>query len=113
MTVGLMSTQRRVKQRKDIVSIIIIITTTTHPPVLLEGSIFINFSALAASLTTKVTKNRLVRALNLTFSGFFLMVMARQSLRVVNSRNSLMSVTCFGCLQECEWECEWECELGG
>lgn len=94
-----MSTQRRVKQRKDIVSIIIIIiTTTTHPPVLLEGSIFINFSALAASLTTKVTKNRLVRALNLTFSGFFLMVMARQSLRVVNSRNSLMSVTCFGCL---------------
>lgn len=51
---------------------------------ILGGRSLINFSALAVSLTTKVTRKRAVRALNLTLSLFLLILMATGGENCVN-----------------------------
>lgn len=85
----------------------------------LGGRSLISFSALAVSLTTKVTRKRAVRALNLTLSLLRLILMATEddacrgqncdprtllaggdlhlvSLLLTRVRNSLISWTCLG-----------------
>ena len=60
------------------------------------GNILISLSALTVSLTTNVTREEGVRALNLVQSRFFLIFTALVSLLLTSERKYLMSVVCFG-----------------